>query len=89
MKRSILAACAALALAGCASLDLDKWAEATAKHGAGCYERKVVKVRPMLVFGWPVPLADYDYEMVCNGGERPASGQSVAVVQPGQVLAVE
>lgn len=67
--RSILAASMALMLGGCITPDLSKWADATTKHGSGCYERKTVKVRPMLVFGWPVPLVDYDYEMVCNGPE--------------------
>lgn len=61
-----LAILAALALAGCASFDPVRLAEAAEKLDPTCAKSVEINVTPLLIFGWPVPVVAGKYTKQCD-----------------------
>lgn len=66
MRKLILTAVCAVALSGCATTDVAALMQAAEAYDKDCYKRTEVKVVPMLVFGWPIPIISADHVKVCN-----------------------
>jgi hypothetical protein len=79
------AAVLAFCLSACATFDPSKYTEAFGSYDEGCYKRTSVKVVPMLIGVWPVPIATIDHEKICN----PEVAQRPAPVAAGQVRTFE
>jgi hypothetical protein len=64
MKSLLLIAC--LALAGCATNSFADYAKAANELDPGCSKKVHVEVRPLLVFGFPVPLVSGTLDKDCG-----------------------
>lgn len=59
----------AMALAGCQTMSLQEYAEAANTLDPGCAKKVQVDVRPVLIFGWPIPIVSGSYTKECTGRE--------------------
>lgn len=72
LRIATLAAAALVALTGCATQSFERYAEAANKLDPGCKKSVHIEVRPLLIFGWPVPLVSGTFDKECPGEGSPA-----------------
>lgn len=75
---------ALVALGGCATPSLEKYAEAANELDPDCYKNVHIQVTPFVLMGYVVPVVGGTYDKVCNPEKAPATVP--APLSVGQVL---
>lgn len=79
LRNLLVLAASALALAACETVNLEAYADASNKLDPDCYKNVNIKVTPVILGFWIVPVVSGDYQKTCNKDQAPGAAPPLAV----------